>query len=46
MEMTTKNTVIRDDMSNEKNPGCLGNLLGMISYPVMWGIINHYKDPY
>ena len=24
--------------SNAKNPGCLGDLLGMTYYPAMWGL--------
>ncbi len=35
-------------MKKGRAPGCLGDLLGMKSYPAVWGLIimDHDKDPY
>ena len=37
-----------DQVSDEKKPGCLGDLLGMTSFQVIWGLFHKplIKDPY
>ena len=47
-KVRTKSANNTSQLSNEKEPGCLG-YIGGLYYPIMWElwfIINYYKDPY